>query len=123
MTGLKYEKGFSLVEVLITLLIVSITIIPLVNVFSLNEKVTAEIRAEDTALFLAQAKLEEFKGYTFDNLENISDKTAFTGYPDYFFTVKIEPENDYLKKITVTIYYQQTEKEKQITLTGLRERY
>jgi len=123
MTGLKYEKGFSLVEVLITLLIVSITIIPLVNVFSLNEKVTAEIRAEDTALFLAQAKLEEFKGYTFDNLENISDKTAFTGYPDYFFTVKIEPENDYLKKITVTIYYQQTEKEKQITLTGLRARY
>lgn len=107
-------------EVMVILLILSVAVLPLAGMLYSGQKMTVETRSADIALYLAQAKMEELKGYSFDNLVNINDKTAFSDCPHYFYTVNIERESDYLKKITVTVHYELMGKERKLMLTGVK---
>lgn len=113
------EQGFTLIEVIVAFSIITLVMVPLLQILYFNEKVSTEVRAEDVALFLAQAKMEELKSYNFESLVNTS-KTAFPGHPGYFYTVSIEPESDFLKRIIITISYGPEGKEKELLLTGYK---
>lgn len=119
-------QGFTLIEVLVTLVVAAMILVPLMQVFYVNRAMTARVRAGDKALFLVQGKMEELKSLNFNGL-NDEERVPFEGEPGYFYAVSIFRENDHLKRIDVTVYYQSqaglSGAEKQLMLTGYRGRW
>ncbi len=55
------KKGFTIVEVMLVVIIISLAIIPLMNIFIQGKKDAAAALQRTQAVFLAQSILEEYK--------------------------------------------------------------
>lgn len=117
MNYINSQKGFSLLEVLLSLLILSIILVPVIGLINTTQLFTSQSNNYNKALYLAGGKLEELKSYPFDMLTSINDKTKFVNETDYYYTLDIETESDYLKVVTVTVYFYHMKREKMLTLT------
>lgn len=117
------EKGLSMLEVMIAVLLLSVVLVPLIGMYGLSGRIAAEGQQADIATNLAQAKLEELKGSSFESLVSVNDPVVFAGYPDYSYTVEVQEESDYLKQVTVTVYYHQAGEEREVSLTTEKARY
>lgn len=58
------KKGYTLVELIITLAVVSIMIVPIFNAFLESNRVNLKSRRQISAAYLAQNELEDIKGMT-----------------------------------------------------------
>lgn len=56
-----YEKGFSLVEVIISIAMVGILIVPILSLMGVNAKLNSESRKQLIATNLAESEIEELK--------------------------------------------------------------
>ncbi len=94
-------SGFTLLEVLIALAILSITLIALSRSQSQSISVTGDSRSITTLTLLANAKMAEVESGT--SFGNANEKGDFgTDFPEYAWEVKIENSgNPNLKKIGV----------------------
>ncbi len=100
------SNGFSLIEVLISLIILSISLLALAGLMTTTTKNNSFGGRLTEAATLAQDKLEEFRAMSWESISGNFDKvTGSTGiiYDRSWEVGETDPKNDDLKKIEVTI--------------------
>lgn len=98
------NSGFGLLEVMIGFIVLTIALIPLIGLTAVHYKQVVESGKKDTALYLAQQKLEEYKFK--EKIDYVNDKKPF---PDPFasYNYKVCPLGGNTYRIE--IYYQDSE--------------
>jgi len=82
------KSGFTLLEILITLIILTIGVIALTGAFSSGMFASTDVENVDLALNIAQAKMEEIKNTAFASLAD-SGPTADSNFSDFNVTVNV----------------------------------
>ncbi|MFC1717351.1 prepilin-type N-terminal cleavage/methylation domain-containing protein [Candidatus Poribacteria bacterium] len=118
--SLRNEDGFTMLEILVSIMILSIAVIPLMALFAGAPLLHARREQETRAAFLAQRKLEEVKNIIiYDNdFPNgpgedeyyEATATAFTEAPDTEFKYTVDdpdpdPDPGELKIIVVQVWH------------------
>ena len=122
---IKQNQGYSILEVIIASLILTVVLIPLVNMHVKIDNITASAEKYNTALFLAQGKIEELKAIPYDQVTEIpqgESRPVFTGYENYSYMVQIDEGQYGLKTITVIVFYQEVGNERNVRLIAERRR-
>ncbi len=110
---MKNNKGFTLTELIVTLAIIAILIIPVYNTFISSAKTNYESRTLISASLVAQNEMEEIKGMTKDEFGNYIDSVV-PGDPDI-------TENDFLASYSKTISNGGFEFDVEITVKNITE--
>ncbi|SFF92590.1 prepilin-type N-terminal cleavage/methylation domain-containing protein [Desulfotomaculum arcticum] len=144
------KQGMTLIEVMIALLVLSISITPLLSSFLVSAKQLASSERKAAALYKAQGILEDVVQQNYDNINDLlkidgelSRVAADYGYTEalnviaqdnrdnnvllasaatgYSYTVEVTEQNA-VKKIIVTVYYMEPSvgRETSIKLAGAR---
>ena len=107
--SLKTEKGFTLLEVLVAIVLLVVGVAVLVGLFS--NALIGSSDAENTtiAMNLIQGRMEEIRNLGFSNIIP-EPKVDVSGFPGFQRKVSIDdPEGDPtvndLKQVTVTVYW------------------
>jgi prepilin-type N-terminal cleavage/methylation domain-containing protein len=118
--AVKSQTGFTLIEVLITIVFVSIGIVAVLSSLSIGVSGVDRGRRTTTALFLSEQRMEEIKAFSLSNnplqgWTNLGDASfpaedygTIAGYPDYRRTVTItnNPGGAALtKQVEVWVFY------------------
>jgi prepilin-type N-terminal cleavage/methylation domain-containing protein len=104
----KNEKGFTIIEVMMALMIVAVSIIPITTILPRVLSGNKETHYDNRTTFLGEKKMEEMKtkALTYFNWNySISTPTAFSSPDDKF---KYTVSDDYgldIKQIVVTVWY------------------
>jgi prepilin-type N-terminal cleavage/methylation domain-containing protein len=93
---LREESGYSLVEVMVSIMIMAIAILPMVAMFDMGLNSTTEGSNYDRARMLANLKLEEAKNMSYDTVRNnfpepVGTTTTYDGSGYYQSSWKTEP--------------------------------
>lgn len=75
---LKAERGYSLVEVMVAIMVLTIAIVPMMSTFDMGLKLATKGSDYDKARALANLKLEEAKSLPFSDVENNFPETGTT---------------------------------------------
>ena len=67
---LKEERGYTLIEVMVAIVVLTIAIIPMISMFDMSLKVATRGSDYDKARALANLKLEQAKSLPFSDVEN-----------------------------------------------------
>jgi prepilin-type N-terminal cleavage/methylation domain-containing protein len=67
---LKEERGYSLVEVMVAIMVLTIAIVPMISMFDMGLKLATKGSDYDKARALANLKLEEAKSLPFSDVQN-----------------------------------------------------
>lgn len=111
------RAGFTLVEVMVAVLIMTAVVVPLFTSFSQSSRAAAEIGQQVTATFLAQQLLEEQKARAYVEVDSIATTEVY-GFPGFFWQVLVESgAGAGLKTITVIVEYAGVDGPGQVTLT------
>ena len=94
-------KGFTLLEILITIIILTIGVIALTSAFSSGLLSSSDAENVDLALNIAQAKMEEIKDAGYASLAD-SGPTADVNFPRFDVTVDVGVPAD-PRQVDVTI--------------------
>ncbi|HOV79813.1 MAG TPA: type II secretion system protein [Bacillota bacterium] len=87
------NKGFTLLELMIAVLLLGIVLTPLLEIFSRSSRISADSWFETTALNLAQSKLEEVKDLPFDDV--VCQSGVFPENPEYAYELTVTPDPEY----------------------------
>ncbi|MGQ9608145.1 MAG: type IV pilus modification PilV family protein [bacterium] len=106
------EGGFTLIEVLLALVILSIAIIPLMQIFPQASLIATDSQRETRIGFLAQQKLEQVKGQVLSYFFGDYNESA-TAFPspdsDFKYTVSYftasGDDGNQIKSIKVRVWY------------------
>ncbi len=109
----KFKKGFSLVELIASIVIISIALVPLLNWLPLSIQTHLKAERKTKSIFLAQGKLEEIRAAITNNFNrdfNL-DPTPFSPpYQDFFFSIT-DDLNVNLKTISVKAWHNENPKD------------
>lgn len=125
MKGIKFsrkiaeEEGFTLLEVMVTLVLIAIIFMAFAQVYGIVIKANYKSELTNRAIDLAQAELESLKQPGFDLSTIVTDERLSVAGSQYEKLITIE---DYrgiedVKKITVTIFWQEKGEEKSYSLS------
>lgn len=118
------KKGFSLLEILITVIILTIGVVAISRAFSAGIFASASDENVELALGIAQTKLEDIYG-TLGGVANEArhdvSQDGFVGgiYADQDFEVEVQTDDNNPERVDVTVYWDTTSGEANITLTTL----
>lgn len=103
------NKGFTLIEVLLAVVLLGIALIPIMQIMPSIYNINGNMIRENTLSFLAQDKLEEVKGGAINATNFGSDfgndsSLLFTGQTEYWYTVNDDLGTD-IKIITIQAWY------------------
>jgi len=114
------ERAFTIPEVLVAVLVLVAALVPLTAL--LVEARTAQLKNERyvTALFLAQAKLEELKQAGCDAAGANGGAFFPEPYQDYRYTVKTEELEPGVERVVVKVRFAWRGGEKDVVLTTAR---
>ena len=101
------ENGFTLLEILLTIIILSMALIPLMEMLPQALVLDNKVERETQAVFLAQQKLEEVKGeaiYDFSPDYSMS-ATAFPSPHSTFKYIVSDDQEAGIKEIAVNVWY------------------
>lgn len=114
------EQGFSFTEVILSMLIISIALIPMMNMFSVSRVNYRNSMETTTALNLAQEKIEELKHLKAEEIpSNPSEWLEFAHAPAFKYqveTAEVDMSRG-LYKLDVRVMYNVRGQEKQISLS------
>ena len=101
------ENGFTLLEILLTIIILSMALIPLMEMIPQALVLDKKVERETQAVFLAQQKLEEIKGKViFDFCTDYSESaTAFPSPHSTFKYIVSDDQGTDIKEIAVYVWY------------------
>jgi len=125
------KKGFTIVEVLAGIVILSIGIIAVVNLFPSSTRVVTHFQKQTQAIYLAQSKLEEVNSIEYDDLTvgiiepKHEVQSGFQRQTQVSLVDGDLAESDTdvgLKKITVTVFWKEEDKEKSVKFYYLKTR-
>lgn len=99
------SRGFTLLEILATLIILTLGIVAIAQVF--NVGLISSVDVEDTtiAMNLTQKRIEEFKNLDFDAGIVDETKANVTGFSGFQREVEVDEVETDLKEVTVTTYW------------------
>jgi len=121
--------GFTLVEVLIAVLVLTVAIVPLMTAYLHGTRWTAEARDRIVAANLAQGKLEELRNRTYHDLEAgeptdpAEPPGVFLDHPEYVYRVAVSETDLFgdeapdVKTVTVAVYEAAHAAEEIVSLT------
>ena len=112
------RTGFSLVELLLALLLITVGLFPLLNLVSTSLSVAGNSQSMPSALNLARAKMEEIKNTPYDTIAGQA-KSAVPGASGYSQEVQVSNPQTTLKDIKVIIYWKEKSSEKNLNLETL----
>ncbi len=138
---MKNTKGFTLVEIMVTLSLLAVVLVPLLSVLSAGHARNAGFERELLARHLAQSKLEEIKAMTWQDFKEVylaAGQPAAGTYlrfgdayndgkylkqnddlpeNDFTYTIAMWPSlNELSYLVKVTVYFQQAGAQKEATL-------
>lgn len=101
------EHGFTLIEILISVIVLVIALVPLSGVITKSLGSNVDIEYINRTAFLAQLKMEEIKTLIFADYERDYSETAKAFLsPDNGFKYIIEDDGDpEFKQIKITVWY------------------
>jgi prepilin-type N-terminal cleavage/methylation domain-containing protein len=94
---LKEERGYSLVEVIVSILLLSIAIIPMVGMFDMGINSATKASDYDKARALANLKLEQAKNLPFVDVQDNFPEGIGTPYDDESDPLFTEPGDEFAK--------------------------
>jgi len=97
-------KGFTLLEILITIIVLTIGTIALMQAFSTGLLASTDVENVDLALNIAQAELEEIKDSGYASLA-ASGPTADPNFSNFDVTVALGPTAD-PREVEVTVEWE-----------------
>jgi Tfp pilus assembly protein PilV len=101
------KNGFSLVEMLLVLVFITVGFLPLMLLFSNGIVTSSNTSKSSQALELAQQTLEELKNTSWSNIvDSSNDKGTIAGYPAFSRSVSAAEPNTNLKDVIVLISWQ-----------------
>ncbi|OPX88400.1 MAG: hypothetical protein A4E53_02038 [Pelotomaculum sp. PtaB.Bin104] len=124
---LNNERGLTLIEVLVAFVILTITLVTVMDSFALGSRQNAGTSRYNTALTFAQSKVEEIKYEPFNNvvdtaLTDFSTESDYSQYDGFSYTITVVPNpsspGDLNKTVTVTVFYSDGGVSKQFALTA-----
>lgn len=121
MNRFKSEDGFSLIELSVSIAIFATSLI-IISSFFINSFDRDAHTLRYQALDLCRSTLEEYKAKSIEETIKVEDYGEISGY-DYnteSFKRKIEIGGKGIKRIKVTVFWQQGQKEKKLSLTTLQ---
>ena len=115
------NNGFTLLEVLLATIILSLGIVALIWAFSTGMYATTDIENVDLALNIAQARMEQIKNTPFASLAD-SPATADSNFPRFSTAVNVA-ESQNPMQVDVTVSWQVKGGQTNIVLTTLVANY
>lgn len=98
------EKGFTLLEVLLTIILIAVGFTALLQAFSIGLFSGAENENELIAMTLAQEKMEDLRNRTYVSIVSEA-RAAVTGYPSFERQVVVTTPQTGLALITTTVFW------------------
>jgi general secretion pathway protein I len=97
-------KGFTLLEIMIALAIMTGVILTVISAFNYHLSLVARDREEITAMLLARAKLEELEMLKKEDLQGTKEGTFAPDRPEIAWKMEITPTALVIfKKMTLTV--------------------
>jgi len=112
------EGGFTLLEVLAAALIFSIGVVALLGAFNSGIFASGNIELAESALNLAQEKMELIKNSTYANISNETE-TVIAGFPMFERVVTVVGLNESLKQADVAVSWEARPGQDSVILTTL----
>ncbi len=97
------DRGFTMIELLVAVVILSVALVPLLGLFVQGRTVSSESWDQVTAVSLAQGKIEELKGMPFGALADEGPTPFPEPFASLCYTTGIEKVEPGLVEITVTV--------------------
>jgi len=120
---LNNERGMTLLEVLVALLILSLVLVTMLDRFAQAGRLNSGTYRYNEALSLAQSKIEEIKKKDFNSVASVA-LTSFSSESDYAqfqgltYTVTVLDSGLNTKTVTVAVSYTDEGIAKQLDLTA-----
>jgi prepilin-type N-terminal cleavage/methylation domain-containing protein len=112
----KSTKGYTLIEILLSLLILTVALIPLVGMFSGAHFSIKHGSASTEAMSVAQEIMEEQKARHLKNLNLVSLSRRETGREGYEYSVQVREQAAKITEVEVVIYYSLEDAEETVSL-------
>lgn len=117
------ERGFTFVELLLALTILSLALSAIMSVFSNIGRAGADSYHYHTALALAQSKMEEIKSHPFTEAVDIpsadfAEKDGYSELAGFQYAVTIMEDDLLYKSFIVTVFYGAQDQLKEVSLWG-----
>ena len=116
------QSGFTMLEILVSIMLLSIVIIPLLGLMAHAARIHVQLERHTRSAFLAQLKLEEVKNKA--TLDFSTDYTTAApvefSAPDLGFKYTITDTDDItgnMKAITVVVWYDEIDEEDERSVT------
>ncbi|MDQ7790528.1 MAG: prepilin-type N-terminal cleavage/methylation domain-containing protein [Clostridia bacterium] len=97
------SRGFTLVEVLVATLILSIALVPLLGLFAKGARVSAAGWVHVTATSLAQGEMERLKRAPFRSLANADYRNFEAPFEEYTRRVEVAEVGPDLVEVKITV--------------------
>jgi len=116
------QNGLTLIEVLLSMLLLTIILIPLLGSLTQSAFVYNTSSNQTQAVLLARQKMEEIKALSYQDIPANIPKTPFTSVTGYAYTINTTEHTlsagGKLKIVQITVYYPANKAEKSYQLTG-----
>ncbi len=80
------NKGFTLIEILVAIVALALVVVPLLQGFVATANLNKKSRERMMATNVAQTHMEEYSGYTIEEIDKIRNKSLYDANPTHAFT-------------------------------------
>lgn len=117
---LQNQKGLTILEVIVVLVIVAVALIPLLGMFTQGKQDSVAAWQRTQATALAQSILEEVKAGVFPPIATTGSVNIDNHKYDWEMVVTEVTGEQNLRKVTVLVNYKEFVKPKELSLTMLK---
>jgi len=120
---LQDERGFTLIEVLMAFVILAVSLAVMMDGFAVASRGNAGVYRYNTAVSLAQSKMEEIKNSSFIHVKDVTladftKESDYSEYAGFLYSVDVIDSGLIQKTVIVTVFYNDEGIPKEVSLTG-----
>lgn len=121
-TGLNNKNGFTLIEVMLSLTIIAVALIPLSNLFLQSKYVSVSSLHTIQAVTMAQSILERIKAENYHQVTsgNWQQFTEASCKGNWYYKLIVQDKEHNLKEVTVVLRYPEAGTQKELSLTMIK---